>query len=83
MNQTPIQNKIIEITSQMVRSDIQYSFTDGLLALAQYLKEEIVPEEKPIYRNATNSRDKEIFDRSMGFNDCRSKVVDKFKEMGM
>jgi hypothetical protein len=34
-----------------------------------------LPEGKPIYRNATNPRDKSIFDASNGFNSCREETI--------
>lgn len=81
--QTPLQQKIEELTYEY--SNVHYERGDideigFAIALAQYIKEEIVPEES-IVEYGTDELEQQYWDR--GHNACRSKVVDKFKEMGI
>lgn len=73
MQKTKLEEKIEELkTNIRLGGELDANF----LALAHYIKEEVMPEEKR--RDDDWSRDQTI-----GFNACRSEVVDKFKELGI
>lgn len=73
MSQTPIQKKIEELVNNG-----DQSWEESMFALAQYIKEEVVPEE--IQNNPLVKDEKSYI---TGLVTMRNQVVDKFKEMGI
>ena len=66
--------------SKDCRCSLELKFIRNLLKnYASYIKEQTVPEEKKI---GYSSASEEIPFRG-GYNACRQKVVDKFKELGL